>query len=645
MKIFRLFIILVFFFVGCHKWEETTSITENPTDISELQISSDFDWRTSLNVAFYITNAEVGMIQISSADGKIIFHKGYYNGVANRYHIIVSIPLYLSSVLINGEIVEINSNIIEYELADNTSPLKALKAANSLSFDGENDYVEISNEPDEKIIDGYPFTFCAWIKTSGFSYEDEDMVIFSMANSDKSDSYYGIYIGEDENGAAVIRARNKSYKYVSGGSDLTDDEWHQVVGVFKKKNKRFLYVDGVLVASDTRKVDFKKQSVFNIGRWADKTPKYYFNGLIDEVQVWSKALSSSEVANYYETSPEGNESNLEAFWRLEEGSGSNIADQSGNGNSGIINGASWAGEGQGIGSDSGDLDGDGIQNIDDDYPEDAVRSFNNYFPASSYGTLAFEDLWPGRGDYDFNDLVIDYQFKTVTNSDNFITEVYANFIVRAIGASFKNGFGFQLPNGTISNGNINVTGYSVLGEYITLGSNGLESGQNFPTIIVLDNAFDILPRIGGEMGVNTDPDASVTPPDTVKVLMTVTHDTYTINDLNLVNFNPFIMVNQERGKEIHLANYSPTALVDAGYFGTSHDNSNIALNRYYKTSDNLPWAINVYESFAYPVEKTSIIFAHLKFSVWAESDGELFPDWYQDKVDYRAIDSIYTVNN
>jgi LruC domain-containing protein len=31
---------------------------------------------------------------------------------------------------------------------------------------------------------------------------------------------------------------------------------------------------------------------------------------------------------------------------------------------------------------------------------------------ASYGTLAFEDLWPSTGDYDFNDQVVDYDLKS-----------------------------------------------------------------------------------------------------------------------------------------------------------------------------------------------------------------------------------------
>ena len=54
-----------------------------------------------------------------------------------------------------------------------------------------------------------------------------------------------------------------------------------------------------------------------------------------------------------------------------------------------------------------DADGDQIEDYYDDYPQDGARAFNNYYPArDTYGTLAYEDLWPHRGDYDFNDLVV-----------------------------------------------------------------------------------------------------------------------------------------------------------------------------------------------------------------------------------------------
>ena len=61
------------------------------------------------------------------------------------------------------------------------------------------------------------------------------------------------------------------------------------------------------------------------------------------------------------------------------------------------------------------------------------------------GSLAYEDLWPYKGDYDFNDLVIHYNFAITKDDEENVQNITATFIVYAFGASFHNGFGFQFP--------------------------------------------------------------------------------------------------------------------------------------------------------------------------------------------------------
>ena len=41
-----------------------------------------------------------------------------------------------------------------------------------------------------------------------------------------------------------------------------------------------------------------------------------------------------------------------------------------------------------------------------------------YMPASGWGTLLFEDLWPSYGDFDFNDFVINYKVQLHMNNKN-----------------------------------------------------------------------------------------------------------------------------------------------------------------------------------------------------------------------------------
>ena len=92
-----------------------------------------------------------------------------------------------------------------------------------------------------------------------------------------------------------------------------------------------------------------------------------------------------------------------------------------------------------------DSDGDGVPDNEDDYPNDPDRASNNFYPGVGFGSLAFEDNWPFKADYDMNDMVIDYRYNQVTNSDNEVVEIKAKIVLRAMGASFHNGFGIELP--------------------------------------------------------------------------------------------------------------------------------------------------------------------------------------------------------
>lgn len=292
-----------------------------------------------------------------------------------------------------------------------------------------------------------------------------------------------------------------------------------------------------------------------------------------------------------------------------------------------------------------DTDGDGAPDIIDDYPADPLRAFDNYYPAGGNGTLAYEDLWPGQGDYDFNDLIIDYRFMTVTSATNHIVETFGTFIVKAFGASLENGFGFQLANSNIADADItSVTGYDLQEGYIVLAANGIEEGQTIPTIIVYDNAFNILTHPGSGIGVNTSPGSPYVEPDTLNIFMQYNQGTYTLAELDIPNFNPFLIVDLNRSIEIHLPDYLPTDKADQSLYGTINDDSNPATGKYYKTVNNLPWAIHITEPFEYPIEKTDITAVYLKFKEWAESGGQLYQDWYRDEPGYRNSSLIYTHN-
>jgi LruC domain-containing protein len=273
----------------------------------------------------------------------------------------------------------------------------------------------------------------------------------------------------------------------------------------------------------------------------------------------------------------------------------------------------------------------------------AAGKIVNYYPALGYNSVSYEDLWPGLGDYDFNDLVVSYSFRIVSNASNSVDTMEATFVIRAIGAEYKNGFGFQFGGNIVDPADIaSSSGNQLTVGYTSSAGNGLEAGQSKPTYILYENCFDIMPHPGGGgIGVNTSLLNPYVTPDTLVAKFVFSSDNYTIFDLDLANFNPFLIVNGVRGREIHLPYYEPTDLADPTYFKTSSDDSDLNSGRTYVSPNNLPWAINISGYYDYPQEKINILNTHLKFREWAESGGQLFPDWFLNRPGYRAENNIY----
>ncbi len=289
---------------------------------------------------------------------------------------------------------------------------------------------------------------------------------------------------------------------------------------------------------------------------------------------------------------------------------------------------------------SEDTDEDGVSDNFDDYPEDPERAFNNYYPSeNSRGTIAFEDLWPGKGDYDFNDMVIDYSFNQVANGNNQVVEIVADLTLRAMGANYKNGFGIELPLPPTAIES--VTGQVLTPGFLDIHSNGTENDQSKAVIIVFDDGYKVMRHPGGGTGINTDENAPAVDPVTLSLVITLS-EPQPINRVGIPPYNPFIFTNQNRSVEIHLADKPPTDLANSSFFGTKNDDSNPAENRFYKTKNNLPWSIHLIELFDYPKEKIQINQAYNHFNDWVETAGSLYNDWYKDLPGYRSEQNIYS---
>ncbi|MCK5630135.1 MAG: DUF2341 domain-containing protein, partial [Nanoarchaeota archaeon] len=181
----------------------------------------------------------------------------------------------------------------------------------ALSFDGSTGYVERSYDPD--FTPGTnSWTVEAWVKTSSGG-NSKSIVDWYRCGADPSCSS-----SDSASYLLGISSNNKSYWYVRDDysnkvtlvspSSVVDNSWHHLVGTYSPSPDSIkLYVDGVEVNSSSS-VNFISLSSggtsipLEIGRhyirsWG--SPSSYFNGLIDEVAIFNRALSADEILDHY----------------------------------------------------------------------------------------------------------------------------------------------------------------------------------------------------------------------------------------------------------------------------------------------------------------------------------------------------------
>ena len=192
----------------------------------------------------------------------------------------------------------------------------------SLSFDGVDDYVRI-DEP--LLFDLADFTFSAWVNIN--SSHDGWNTILDIDN--------------DEQQLAIVSNTVGIYGrcgYVLGGT--VNPGWQHVAWSVSGSNYS-LYVNGTKVSSGSGCSNSVDADRLMIGAgYGDQAE--VFQGEIDEVQVWNRSLTQSELVSKMGKSPTGQENGLIGYWSFHDGTGSTASDLTYNGNDGVVSGALWS---------------------------------------------------------------------------------------------------------------------------------------------------------------------------------------------------------------------------------------------------------------------------------------------------------------
>ena len=186
-------------------------------------------------------------------------------------------------------------------------------------FNGVNSYITVPNSPTVD-MGGTDFTIAFWIKT----YAND--TAGNIINKNQYGSWSGYIFATNLNNPGYCTTYKHADFYVAAGAHqdvcsdsaiCKDTSWHFITGLYKYiTNQAYLYVDGVLQStvgqssgsvSSTTDLVFGAASIYTVD---------FFNGVLDAVRMYQRALSPAEILQLYNEPNPGNSCNVSGIQEI-----------------------------------------------------------------------------------------------------------------------------------------------------------------------------------------------------------------------------------------------------------------------------------------------------------------------------------------
>lgn len=189
----------------------------------------------------------------------------------------------------------------------------------SLDFDGVDDYVSLGNNSNLQLTSA--ITVEAWVNPRSIS--QWGAILSNLQDNGANESGYGLVIDGDTEQMVwwlqtVGGTPNDHLNYPRFTPTL--NTWQHVACTFNGSEMK-LYVDGILIEKLARTglIDWSNLPIeARIGSYLDDNENYYFDGQIDDVRIYDRALTASQIATSMNNHLWGTEDNLVAYYRFDQ---------------------------------------------------------------------------------------------------------------------------------------------------------------------------------------------------------------------------------------------------------------------------------------------------------------------------------------
>ena len=251
-------------------------------------------------------------------------------------------------------------------------------------------------------------------------------------------------------------------------------------------------------------------------------------------------------------------------------------------------------------------------------PLAAAPSAQLYFPSQEdFYVAAYEDQFPSRGDYDFNDLVVAYRVNTGLDSNGSVTTIGGEGYLVARGGGFDHDWHLRIALPAFASGSGTLTVFA---------PDSLEPAPGYPRSISFNGALDMKPfentrnlwTDGSEAFVNTLRGQEPIRGYRFEFEITLSNR-LAVDQLPAAPFDPYLYVHNT-GYEIHLPGKSPT-------LGSSR-NARDGLSGF-TDSSGYPFGMILPEDWLVPVEYVDFGEAYPDFVEFVTSRGSAQTDWHR----------------
>jgi hypothetical protein len=273
-------------------------------------------------VNFIDFNVQAGELYEYEVVGINAFGEGYPGG---------NVGFVNPNGVVTGKVVTVTQNPVKDVTVTLTPTISY-----ALRFDGVDDHLCVSYQDH---LPENAFTLSAWVKIG----DGNDRSGIIDLGSDLNKNFWIQTTASDQGKGVIVGVGNGQVYEINHTFSNNPDDWHHIAFTFAG-GLAILYIDGVF--AEAIEANFATEAaLFNIG---SRRGTGYYNGLIDDVRIFNRMLSQTEILAYQSISVSRNTEGLVAYWKFDEGMGDKVFDISENSFDADIHGAVFDSDNPGV---------------------------------------------------------------------------------------------------------------------------------------------------------------------------------------------------------------------------------------------------------------------------------------------------------